>query len=133
MEEWKMRQEVFHRLNTEFDDDLNDKEIVIEEEIVEWAIKYFRQKDLGWIYPAKSYMVAICYARWISEEFGGDPFLILDEEDLLFGNDPYFQRYSNDPGTYHKILNRVGWWNFNEASGFVPDVRRYFEEEFLLT
>ena len=134
MTEWKVRQNLFYKLNTEpFDDDLNTKDIVITENVVEDSVRYFTEKDLGWIYPSKSFMVAICYAKWISEEFGGDPLLLLDDEELLFGNDPYFVPYSKDPKTYHQILNIIGWWNFDQTKGFVPDVRVYFEKEFLLS
>jgi protochlorophyllide reductase len=71
MEDWKIRQELYHRLNTVHDDDLNDKNIEITDNIVIDAVRYFTEKDIGWIYPSKSYMVAICYAKWLSEEFGG--------------------------------------------------------------
>jgi hypothetical protein len=132
MLDWKLRQAIYHKLNTEHDDDLNTKDIVITTDIVENAIAYFTKRDIGWIYPSKSYMVAICYSRWLAENFGGTPLEYLEDPELLYNNDPYFVEYSRDPETYNQILNFITW-NFDESSGMVADVRQYFEEEFLLT
>jgi hypothetical protein len=131
MEEWKVRQEIYHRLNNVFDDDLNTKNVEITDNVVENALRYFYERDIGWIYPSKSYMVAICYSRWLAEHFGGRPVEYLDDEDLLFGNDPYFCEYSRDPKTYHLILNQIGW-DFDETKGMVPDVKEYFIKEFMI-
>lgn len=130
MKEWKIRQEIYHRLTDSFDDDLNTKDIVISDDIVNNAVRYFREKDLGWIYPSKSYMVGICYAKWLAKEFGGRSLEYLDDQDLLYGNDPYFVKYSNDPKTYIQILENINGWDFNDSLGMVPDVYQYFLEEF---
>lgn len=132
MENWKIRQELYHRLNLVHDDDLNDKHIIITDNIVADAVRYFTEKDIGWIYPSKSYMVAICYAKWLSEEFGKNPIDYLNDEDLLFGNDPYFVTYNKDRVTYDQILDCIGGWSFNEFIGYVRDVRQYFEKEFMI-
>lgn len=132
MTEWKTRQEIYHRLNATFDDDLSTKEVELSSDIINNAVRYFSDKNIGWIYPAKSYMVAICYSRWLAETFGGTPEDYIEDPDLLYGNDPYFVQYSTDPGTYHQILTAIGGWNFDESQGIVPDVRQYFLEEFLL-
>lgn len=131
MQEWKVRQEVYHRLHKEHDDDLKNFEVHISDTVVEDAIRYFKSRDIGWVYPAKSYMVGICYARWLSEEFGGDPLEYLDDPDLLYGNDPYFCEYSKDPETYHRILNELGW-DFDDSDGLCPDVKEYFKQEFMI-
>jgi hypothetical protein len=131
MEEWKVRQEIYHRTVRDHQDDLNKFEIELTENVVGEAIDYFKSKDKGWIYPSKSYMVAICYARWLSEEFGGTPIEYLEDPELLYGNDPYFCEYSRDPKTYHEILNVIGW-DFDETQGMCPDVKEYFKQEFLL-
>lgn len=133
MEDWKIRQELYHRLNQVHDDDLNNKNIVITDNIVTDAVRYFKENDLGWIYPSKSYMVAICYAKWLSEEFGGNPTDYLNDEDLLFGNDPYFIPYHRDTITYNQILGYIGGWQFNETKGFVPEVKAYFNQEFMVS
>lgn len=131
MNEWKVRQEIYHRLKKDHEDDLSNHQIEITENIVDEAIDYFMTSNKGWIYPSKSYMVAICYAKWLSEEFGGNPMIYLNDPDLLYGNDPYFVQYSIDSKTYDKILSVVGW-NFDEKKGMVPDVKKYFKEEFML-
>ncbi len=131
-EEHKIRQEIYHRLHTEHSDDLNTKNLVMSTDVVGNAIRYFTERDLGWIYPAKSYMVGICYARWIARHFGGRPVEYLEDPNLLYGNDPYFVQYSADPETYHRILTQIGGWEFDEQQGMVPDVYQYFVEEFML-
>ena len=132
MNDWKIRQELYHRLNTVHDDDLNDKNIEITDNIVPDAVRYFTEKDIGWIYPSKSYMVAICYAKWLSEEFGGNPIDYLNDIDLLFGNDPYFVIYDEDVVTYNQILDCIGGWKFDQTIGYVIDVKKYFIEEFMI-
>jgi GR25 family glycosyltransferase involved in LPS biosynthesis len=132
MEDWKIRQELYHRLNTVHDDDLNDKHIINTDNIVTDAVRYFKEDNLGWIYPSKSYMVAICYARWLSEEFGDNPIDYLNDIDLLFGNDPYFMTYDEDTVIYNQILDYIGGWQFNETKGYVPDVKSYFLKEFMI-
>ena len=130
-EDWKIRQEIYHRLTTEYDDDLKTKDVTISENVVDDAIRYFYDKNIGWIYPSKSYKVAICYARWLEHYFGGDAYDYLNDSELLYGNDPYFIEYSRDPKTYHEILETVTW-EFDENSGMVPDVKEYFLKEFLI-
>jgi hypothetical protein len=119
-------------MNTSHSDDLNQFKVEMTGDLVKDAVRYFTDRNIGWIYPSKSYMVGICYARWLSEEFGGNAEEYLDDIDLLYGNDPYFVEYSRDPDTYHSILNQIGGWKFNETQGMVPDVRDYFNEEFMI-
>ena len=131
MKEWKIKQEIYHRLNAEFTDDASNFDIEISEDIIDNAVRYFKTTDIGWIWPAKSYMVGICYARWLSEKYGGNPIIdYLEDPDLLYGNDPYFVSYSTDPTTYHKILDQINGWQFDNSQGVVSQVRHYFDLEF---
>ena len=130
MQEWKVRQKAFHHMVTEHADDLNKVDIIIDEEIINNAIMHFYEKVDIWLYPAKSYAVAICYAKWISEDFNEDFFAALDDVDLLFNNDPYFKRYTTDPDVYHAILDIV-LEDWDESRGMVPDIRKYYEEEMM--
>ena len=130
MKEWKMHQEIYHRLNPVYDDDERNFEIEISDNIIDNAIKYFLTTDIGWIWPAKSYMVGICYAKWLAEIYGGDPLSYLEDPDLLYNNDPYYVSYPSDPDTYNKILCGIGGWNFDNQLGVVPQVRHYFDLEF---
>lgn len=133
MKEYKLQQEIYHRLRREFDDNLENFEISVSEDIVNNAVKYFTSEDIGWVYPAKSYVVGICYAKWLSEKYGGRPLEYLDDQELLYNNDPYFKKYSADPASYIHILEKVGGWDFDETKGIIPDIRKYFDEEFFYT
>ena len=128
MKEWKIRQEIYHRLNRVYDDDLNKVDIVFRENIVDEALRHFKERVDEWIYPAKSYFVAICYASWLAEDFNEDFYELLDDEMLLAGNDPYFVVYSNDRDTYDAILKDIQLPL--AMTGMVPDVRGYYEDEF---
>lgn len=132
MKEWKLKQEIYHRLNKDFEDDLSKHDVIISDNIVDNAVRYFTEKDIGWIYPAKSYMVGICYSKWLSKNFGDRPLVYLDDQNLLYNNDPYFISYSKDSYSYIKILEKIGGWDFDESAGMVPDVKKYFEQEFML-
>lgn len=129
MKEWKIRQEVYHRLTQEHGDDLNQFDIEIVTDVVSTAVKYFTVQEVGWLYPGKSYAVAVLYARWLQEEFGEDFFTALDDPDLLYGNDPYFVPYSRDKETYIKVIAALP---SNMDQGMIPDIRNYFEREFML-
>ena len=131
-DDWKIRQAIYHKLNPVHDDDLNTKDVEVTTDTLKYAILYFKQRDIGWIYPSKSYMVGICYARWLAEYFGGRPVEYLEDPELLYNNDPYFVQYSTDPRTYHMILNEIGGWEFDESLGMVPDVKQYFIDEFMI-
>jgi hypothetical protein len=127
MKEWKIRQEIYHRLNKEYTDDLNKVDIKISDNVIDDAITHFNTYVKDWIYPAKSYFVAICYAHWISIDFNENFYELLDDEMLLAGNDPYFIKYSLDKETYDEILKNVEMPI--PMKGMVPDVKKYYEEE----
>jgi hypothetical protein len=140
MQEWKARQQAFHHMNTDYSDDLNNVDIVWRpNNVVEDAIRHFEEYVDEWIYPAKSFVVAICYAKWLSEDYGEDFYELLRDKDLLAGNDPYFVKYNDSPlvyDTYNKILNRLGyfdnyWSRDSSEMGMVPDIRKYYEEEMM--
>ena len=128
MKDWKARQMAFHATSGDFRDDLNEVDIVISEDIVGDAVLHFEEKIDEWIYPSKSYVVAICYAKWLEQDFDEDFYEVLDDPDLLFGNDPYFVPYSEDEGTYQAILEEI---HFDEFAGMVPDIYEYYKEEML--
>lgn len=129
IKEHKIRQEIYHRLNSNHNDDLSLHSVEINDDIIGNAIKYFTTTELGWVYPAKSYVVAICYARWLNEYFGEDFYESLNDPNLLYGNDPYFVPYEKDKNTYNKIMNTIKF-DFDEKAGIVPDVKEYFLKEF---
>jgi len=126
MKLWKIKQEIYHRLNKDYNDDLNKVNIINSQDIVGDAVKHFYENVSEWIYPAKSYFVAICYATWICEDYGEDFYQLLNDPELLYGNDPYFVPYDLDPETYDAILDQVP---IIPTKGMVPDVRKYYEAE----
>ena len=131
MLDWKTRLQLFNSTAEEFTDDLNKVDIRTEEDSVTWAVKHFNERVDEWVYPAKSYFVAICYAYWISLDFRYDFIELLDDKDLLAGNDPYFKTYSEDKETYNAILNQAELPDPSSQMGMVPDVRSYYEEEMM--
>lgn len=129
--EWKIRQEIYHKLNNIHDDDLNNVEVqeCEKSQLLDYALEYFKNDKLGWVYPAKSYVVAICYAYWLSKDFGGTIYDYLDDKDLLYQNDPYFVKYSLDKDVYDSIIANI---DLEKSSGIVPDIRKYYEQEFMI-
>ena len=129
MKEWKVRQEIYRRLNDPTDDNLNGVEINWRPEtVVEDALRHWEEDIDEWIYPAKSYFVAILYAHWIVEDFREDFYEVLDDPDLL-PDDPYFVPYSSDKEIYDEILSQI---EYIECGGLVSDVRKYYDEEMQL-
>ena len=132
MQEWKIRQQYFDMMNgtNRYTDDLNDVDITIidREELVDAAIQHFEEYIDEWIYPAKSYVVAICYAHWLNRDFNEPFFDALNDPELLFNNDPHFVPYWQDKETYDEILFQL---EFNEKLGMVPDIYEYYKEEML--
>jgi hypothetical protein len=128
--EWKIRQALYHKLNSDYTDDLKKVKIEINKNIVENAVRYFFNEDIPFIYPSKSYVVAICYAYWLSKDFGEDFYELLDDNNLLYGNDPYFKTYSEDTKTYDEILKKV--MPLDENKGIVPDIKNYYMAEFFI-
>jgi len=129
MKDWRIVQELYHKLNTEHTDDLNHVIIHVKDEIIQNALRHFSEHVDIWIYPAKSYFVAICYASWIAKDFNEDFYELLDDPMLLAGNDDYFLPYSQSKYEYDEILKHIDINNI-EMNGMVPDVREYYEQEF---
>ena len=131
MKEWKVRQQYFDMMNPDADwrDDLNKVKIVeVEAEyIVDEAIRHFEEHVDEWIYPSKSYVVAICYAHWISQDFDEDFYETLADPELL-PHDPYFVPYEDDKITYDEIIEAVLPL---DMVGMVPDIYEYYREEIL--
>lgn len=127
MKEWKIKQEIYHRLNKNFDDDLNKVDITISKNIKQDALNYFIKDVKEWIYPSKSYVVAFCYAYWISVDYNENMKDLLNDELLLAGNDPYYKIYNDDKETYDYLFEKI---QFPIAmKGIIPDIRKYYDEE----
>ncbi|MFN8847102.1 MAG: hypothetical protein ACK5V3_11190 [Bdellovibrionales bacterium] len=140
MKEWKIRQELYHRLTAHSDrgDDFEQMQIVFEwdeDSIVQRALEYpiFQNENL--YYPGKSYAVAIIYAQLLSKHFNENLIELLDDPQLLFGNDPYFKTYSEAKEIYDRILKEFPDLNLSKPAEYSEDMNRtlqYFKEEFML-
>lgn len=128
--EWKIRQELYHRMETNHTDDLNKIPVEFSDDVIGNAIKYFYDKDMPFVYPSKSYVVAICYAYWLSKDFNENFYELLNDKNLLYGNDPYFKTYNQDINTYDSILKKI--MPLNEKLGIVLDIKEYYKKEFLI-
>jgi hypothetical protein len=128
MKEWRLKQEIYHRLNHDHTDDLNKIDIVIKEDVINEAIRHFHERIDQWIYPAKSYFVAICYASWIAKDFGEDFYELLNDSTLLAENDPFFVTYDRAKDVYDSILDSIDASNI-KMTGMVPDVKEYYDAE----
>jgi hypothetical protein len=140
MKDWHVRHKIFHQIFKDKDmgDDLSNYKIIEEwekESIVKRAVQYptIQQEEL--YYPGKSYSVAITFAKLLEKNFGEDFYESLDDELLLFGNDPYHKRYSEEKEVYDEILKDFPFEaleNDNLSSEDYKKTMHYFYLEFLL-
>ena len=99
-----------------------------EKGIIDTVISFFRTES-QLIYPAKSYFVAIVYARMLELYFNIPFYIALDTSDLLI-EDNYFKSYTEDKMTYDSIINEVG--THIEKYEASKKTIAYFKEEFLI-
>lgn len=130
MKDWKVKQEIYHRLNREHKDQLKEEDILISDDVVNDAVQYFEDENMGFVYPAKSYVVAICYAWWLTHDFNEDFYDCLNDKDLLYGNDPYFRHYSASKEIYNAILDKI--LPIDETKGLIPEIKKWYKAEFML-
>lgn len=111
-----------------FNDYVSSEKIRINEKNLEKQIISFFEKGSKLIFPAKSYFVAIVYAKCLEEYFGVNFYEALDDKDLLLG-DKYFIPYSKSKNIYDFVLKEVGdIWNYKSVEITV----KYFKQEFLV-
>lgn len=138
MKEWKIRQEIYNKLHTEFEDDIKGKPIVEEFEessVISRALRYFTVEDENWYYPGKSYSVAIIYALLLEKHFNEEFYSALNDPDLLYGLDPYFKTYQESKNIYDEIISKIPLGlleNVENHSWNMKKTIEYFEKEFLL-
>lgn len=133
LSDWKIRQEMYHRMNSDYGDDLTKVDIIYRDsDIISDVIDYIElpPEEVGWVYPAKSYIVGICYAHWISQDFNEDFYELLNDEMLLYNNDPYFVTYSSGREIYDKILEK--YTQSLPETGVIGHIRGYYEKELMI-
>lgn len=80
------------------------------------------------LFPAKSYFVAIIYAKCLEKYFNESFYDSLNDIELL-PDDKYFIPYGEDKETYDNILITINnIWNYDSVTKTV----NYFKKEFLI-
>lgn len=131
MKEWKIRQDVYHKLNHEYRDQFQDDYEWVgwdPETLVPDVLRYFSTNPEDLTYPSKSIFVGIVYAELISSVFKEDFIEVLSDADLLYGNDPFFKPYTEIPEIYDAVLEKVK--PIDLTKGQCPDVVEYWKDEF---
>lgn len=108
-------------------DDINLSHMIDINDVPNQVIQFFKT-DSVLRYPAKSYFVAIVYAKCLERYFGESFYESLNDAELL-PDDMYFKPYENDNETYDKILTNIGdIWQYDSILKTV----HYFKKEFLI-
>ena len=132
MKLWKSNQYVYNQLQQDFTDSMDKMNYVETGDKVAGALKYLLTDDDLLEYPGKSYAVAIIYARLLKDHFEEDFYEVLNDPELLYGNDPYFTPYSEDSETYDTILDTLGGYaNIPLEGKWIDHTVKYFREECL--
>lgn len=99
-----------------------------DEDLANQVVDFF-QTESQLIYPAKSYFVAIVYAKCLNKFFKKDFYKMLDDKALL-PDDKYFIRYSSNKDLYDRILSALPQDIFVFQS--IQKTVNYFKQEFLV-
>jgi len=138
IEEWKARQRMYHhQMDENFDDFIADKPCYVRENQDEWdlcgdIVDYFYVPSTILIYPAKSYAVALIYAQMLTEYFDVEFYTVLNDPDLLYGNDKYFVPYRERKEVYDTVLTHIRL-DFVNPTPQVLTTIDYFNKEFFIT
>ena len=97
------------------------------EDLIKLIIKFFNTESLL-IYPAKSYFVAIVYAKCIEKYFHINFYDALNDEELL-PDDKYFKTYDESKDIYDKVLESIDdIYQYDSIDKTV----KYFKQEYLI-
>lgn len=108
-------------------DDKNLPHIIRYDNLIQQVVNFFKTES-KLVYPAKSYFVAIVYAKCLEKYFNIPFYEALDYKDLLF-DDKFFIPYSKDKETYDIILGKIGDI-FQYTS--IDKTVNYFKQEFIV-
>ena len=126
--DYKERRKLSYLINAFDDIDLDYIYIKqSKEDLVKLIIKFFNTESLL-IYPAKSYFVAIVYAKCIEKYFHINFYDALNDEELL-PDDKYFKTYNESKDIYDKVLESTGdIYQYDSIDKTV----KYFKQEYLI-
>jgi hypothetical protein len=132
---WKARQTLYHT-QTKHDDVINAPSTTVTEtsteRIIQDIIDYFSVVDPPLKFPAKSFAVAIIYAKLLNQVFGVPFYDALNDPFLLYGNDYFFTPYAKAPDTYDRALASIPSDFTNISLPQVQSTVQYFKQEFLI-
>lgn len=108
-------------------DDVNLPFTINEENVSSQVVDFFyKQSEL--IYPAKSYFVAIIYAKCLEHFFHEDFYECLSDKDLL-PDDKFFKTYVDSKFIYDSIIETIDDpLDYQSAKKTID----YFKKEFLI-
>ena len=127
--DWKNRRKLSYLIN-DFNDtglDYTVKKYGSDEELVNEIVDFFISGS-KLIYPAKSYFVAIVYAKLLEEYFNENFYNCLNDKELL-PDDYFFIPYNRNRNVYNAVLSRIGDPLEYKAA---EKTKEYFYQEFLL-
>ena len=127
--DWKYRRKLSYLIN-DFNDtglDYTVKKYGSDEELVNEIVDFFISGS-KLIYPAKSYFVAIVYAKLLEEHFDENFYDCLSDKELL-PDDYFFVPYNRNRNVYNAVLSRIG--NPLEYKA-AEKTKEYFYQEILL-
>lgn len=126
---WRERRKLSYLIN-EFDDyRLPYKELELsDEELVAMIVQFFYEGS-ELVYPAKSYFVAIVYAKLLERYFSVPFYEALDTDDLLI-EDKFFKPYQQAEQIYNNVLSKIPK-DFLTLSTCGKTIS-YFKQEFLI-
>ena len=127
--DWKYRRKLSYLIN-DFNDtglDYTVKKYSSDEELVNEIVDFFISGS-KLIYPAKSYFVAIVYAKLLEEHFDENFYDCLSDKELL-PDDYFFVPYNRNRNVYNAVLSKIG-----DPLGYkaAEKTKEYFYQEFLL-
>ena len=127
--DWKYRRKLSYLIN-DFNDtglDYTVKKYGSDEELVNEIVDFFISGS-RLIYPAKSYFVAIVYAKLLEEHFDENFYDCLSDKELL-PDDYFFVPYNRNRNVYNAVLSKIGDPLEYKAA---EKTKEYFYQEFLL-
>ena len=127
--DWKYRRKLSYLIN-DFNDtglDYTVKKYSSDEELVNEIVDFFISGS-KLIYPAKSYFVAIVYAKLLEEHFNENFYDCLSDKELL-PDDYFFVPYNRNRNVYNAVLSKIGDPLEYKAA---EKTKEYFYQEFLL-
>lgn len=135
MKEYEYRRTVFYQMrgHEKFEDEHENFPIVYDEStVIEDAITYLRDGTSYLRFPGAARAVAIAAADLVARNFNEGFYTLLEDSNLMHGNDPYFKTYSEVKEVYDAILSELPRHLINWSSERMGITRRLILEEYML-